>query len=165
MCVSFNSNASITLLEQELLTSKKHPSSLTAFNGVRVAQSLVFCVVFARSLLSFLFLLTRVLSIIVIFPVSFDTCFVYHCYLSCFFWHVFCLSFCDLRHLIIALVFSHMIFVWLKIHHSWLVNIAFWLAEVSKTAICDGIVTWYFLWSFQKDFFGNRKSKMTNECV
>jgi hypothetical protein len=83
MRVSFNSNASITLLEQELLTSKKHPSSLTAFNGVRVAQSLVFCVVFARSLLSFLFLLASVLSIILF----------------------------DIRHLIIALVFSHMIFV------------------------------------------------------
>jgi len=38
-------------VEQELLSFPEHMSSLTVFSGVRVARSLVFCVVFCRSLL------------------------------------------------------------------------------------------------------------------
>ena len=36
--------------EQELPTLPEHLSSTSLFSGVRVAQSLVFCVVFCRSL-------------------------------------------------------------------------------------------------------------------
>ena len=36
----------VPLLEQELLTFTGHLSSLPVFSGVRVAQSLVFCVVY-----------------------------------------------------------------------------------------------------------------------
>ena len=39
-----------TLLRQELLIFPGHTSSLSVFREVRVAQSLVFCVVFSRSL-------------------------------------------------------------------------------------------------------------------
>ena len=38
------------LLEQELLTLLQHLSSSLVFSGIRVAPSLVFCVVFCRSL-------------------------------------------------------------------------------------------------------------------
>ena len=38
------------LVEQELLTLYDHLSSHPVFSGVRVARSLVFCVVFCRSL-------------------------------------------------------------------------------------------------------------------
>jgi hypothetical protein len=40
------------LVEQELLTLYDHLSSHPVFSGVRVARSLVFCVVFCRSLVS-----------------------------------------------------------------------------------------------------------------
>jgi hypothetical protein len=49
--------------EQELPTLSVHPSSLLVFSGVRVARSLVFCVVFCRSLFVF-FLLVIVLSVL-----------------------------------------------------------------------------------------------------
>jgi hypothetical protein len=53
-------------VEQELLTLPERLSSSPIFSGVRVTQSLVFCVMFCRSLfvlLSFFFL-TIVLSVI-----------------------------------------------------------------------------------------------------
>jgi len=46
----------VPLVEQEMLTFPEHPSSLPVFSGVRVAQFLVFCVVFCRLLIA-LFLL------------------------------------------------------------------------------------------------------------
>jgi hypothetical protein len=67
----------VQLLQQELLTHPKHLSYPPVFSGVRVAQTLAFCV-FCRSL----FVL-----------------------LSSFFRPVCCLSFSDLRLLIIPLVF------------------------------------------------------------
>jgi hypothetical protein len=65
----------VSLVEQELLTLMEHMSSPTVCSGVRVDWSLVFCVVFCRSL----FVL-----------------------LSFFFWPLCCLSF-DLR-IMIALI-------------------------------------------------------------
>jgi hypothetical protein len=65
----------VSLVEQELLTLMEHMSSPPVFSGVRVDWSLVFCVVFCRSL----FVL-----------------------LSFFFWPLCCLSF-DLR-ILIALI-------------------------------------------------------------
>ena len=65
----------VSLVEQELLTLMEHMSSPPVFSGVRVDWSLVFCVVFCRSL----FVL-----------------------LSFFFWPLCCLSF-DLR-IMIALI-------------------------------------------------------------
>jgi hypothetical protein len=65
----------VSLVEQELLTLMKHMSSPPVCSGVRVDWSLVFCVVFCRSL----FVL-----------------------LSFFFWPLCCLSF-DLR-ILIALI-------------------------------------------------------------
>jgi len=44
------SNMTVPHVEQELLTIPEHPSSHPVFNGVRVAWSLVFCVMFCRSL-------------------------------------------------------------------------------------------------------------------
>jgi hypothetical protein len=40
-------------MEQELLTLPDHMSSPSVFSGVRIAQSLVFCVVFCRLLFVF----------------------------------------------------------------------------------------------------------------
>ena len=40
-------------VEQNMLTLSEHLSSATGFRGVRVLRSLVFCVVFCRSFLSF----------------------------------------------------------------------------------------------------------------
>ena len=59
-------------VEQELLTLSEHMSSSSIFSGVRVAQSLVFCVVFCRSLFcSFvIFLLAIVLSVLLRFTAS-----------------------------------------------------------------------------------------------
>ena len=51
------------LVEQEWLTLPKHLTSPPVFSGVCVAQSLVFCVVFCRSLFV-LFLLTIVFSVL-----------------------------------------------------------------------------------------------------
>ena len=45
----------VSLVEQELLTLPEHPSSPPALSGVHVVQSLVFCVVFCRSLFVILF--------------------------------------------------------------------------------------------------------------
>ena len=67
--VSFNSNTTGATIEQELHTLPEHTSSPMCFDGVRVAQSLVFCVVFCGSLLV---LLVIVLSV---------------------FWPLYCLSF------------------------------------------------------------------------
>ena len=59
----------VPLLEQELLTLIEHPSSPSVFSWVRVNRSLVFCVVFCRSLfcLFVLFLLAIVLSVLLRF--------------------------------------------------------------------------------------------------
>jgi hypothetical protein len=51
-----------SVVKQELLTLPEHMNSPPVFSGVRVARSLVFCVVFCRSLFV-LFLLAIVLSI------------------------------------------------------------------------------------------------------
>jgi len=66
--------------EQELLTLPDHLSSTPVFNGVRVARSFVFNVMFYRSL----FLLS-----------------------SCFYWLLCCLFFFDLRILFTPLVSSN----------------------------------------------------------
>jgi hypothetical protein len=71
----------LPLVEQEELTLLQHLTSPSVFSGVRVVQSLVFCVACCRSLfvlLSFLFLLS-----------------------------LYCLSFFDLLILITLLVFSN----------------------------------------------------------
>ena len=54
-------------MEQELLTLPEHLSSRPGFTGVRVVRSLVFCVVFCRSLfvlLFFFFFFVIVLSVL-----------------------------------------------------------------------------------------------------
>ena len=45
----------VPLVEEELHTLPEHMSSSPVFNGARVSQSLVFCVVFCRSLFVLLF--------------------------------------------------------------------------------------------------------------
>lgn len=58
-------NMSLFLVEQELLTILEHLSSPPVLSGVFVTQSLVFCVVFCRSIFVFLcFILAIVLSVI-----------------------------------------------------------------------------------------------------
>ena len=52
----------MSLVEQELRTLPEHMSSLSIFSWVRIAQSLVFCVMFCGSLFV-LFLLAIVLSV------------------------------------------------------------------------------------------------------
>ena len=81
-----NSIYVIVLVEQELLSLPEHLSSPSVFSGVRVTGSLVFCVMFCRSLLV---------------PFSF------------FFWPLCCLSFFDLRLLITLLVPSNLFFYFL----------------------------------------------------
>ena len=56
----------VSLVDQELPTFPEHPSSLPVFSGVHVAWSLVFCVMFCRSLfvLWFFFFLAIVLSVL-----------------------------------------------------------------------------------------------------
>ena len=54
----------VPLVENELPTLPEHPSSLPAFSGVRVVRSVVFCLLFCRSLFV-LFLLAIVLSFFV----------------------------------------------------------------------------------------------------
>jgi hypothetical protein len=71
-------------VEQELFTLPGHPSSHSIFSGVRVARSLVFCVLFCRSL----FVL-----------------------LSFLFWPLCCLFFFDLRILITPLVLSNFLVI------------------------------------------------------
>ena len=61
------------LVEQELPTRPEQLRSPPVFSGVRATRTLVFCVVFYRSLIVLL---------------------------SCFFWQLCCLSFFDLRILI-----------------------------------------------------------------
>ena len=62
-----------TMTEQELLTLPEHLSSPPDFSVARVARSLVFCVVFCRSLLGLwsFFLLTIVLSVHLQFSASY----------------------------------------------------------------------------------------------
>jgi len=55
-------------VEQELLTLPDHPSSSRDFSEIRVAQFLVFCVVFCRSLFV-LFLVPIVLSVFFLVPI------------------------------------------------------------------------------------------------
>jgi hypothetical protein len=77
--VSFNSNTTGATIEQELHTLPEHTSSPMCFDGVRVAQSLVFCVVFCGSLLV---LLVIVLSVFwPLYCLSFG-----HCIVCPFFW-------------------------------------------------------------------------------
>ena len=52
-------NMTVPHVEQELVILQEHPSSPSVFSGVRVAQSLIFCVVFCRSLFVFFFLATE----------------------------------------------------------------------------------------------------------
>ena len=53
MFVLSNSNTTVSLEEQELLTLPGHPSSYPVFSGVRVALSLVLYVCFVDHCLSF----------------------------------------------------------------------------------------------------------------
>ena len=69
----------LSLVEQELLTLPEHLSSPPDFNGVRVTQSLVLCVMFCRSLFVLLYF---------------------------FFWPLCCLFFFDIGILITSLIFS-----------------------------------------------------------
>ena len=83
----------VSLVEQVLLTLPEHLSSPLVFSGVRVAQSLVFCVMFSRSLFVHL------------------PCFLWSLYYLSFFDSqsliiLYYLSFFDSRSLIISLVFS-----------------------------------------------------------
>ena len=54
----------VSLVEQELPTLPQHTSSRPLFSGVRVAQILVFCVVFCRSLFAHLSLYLSPLHIV-----------------------------------------------------------------------------------------------------
>ena len=69
-CQSRNTRVTrqMPLVEQELLTVPKHLSSAAGFSGLGVAQSLVFCVVFRRSLF--------VLFILPLYCLSFDLWFL-----------------------------------------------------------------------------------------
>jgi len=94
----------VPLVEQQLLTLAEHMRSLRVFSWVRVAQSLVFCVMFCRSLFVLLF-----------YCIVFNT-FVYilwsHCFklfLSCGYmlhtlalviWYRILWCFCVLSHLL-----------------------------------------------------------------
>jgi hypothetical protein len=77
--LAFQRTRRLPLLEQELISLPEHVGSPPVFSGVRVARSLVFCVVFCRSLFIIL---------------------------SLFSWS-FCCLFFDLRILIIPLVSSN----------------------------------------------------------
>ena len=57
-------------VEHELLTLPKYLSSLPFFSGVRVARSLVFCIVYCRRLFV-IFLLSIVLSVLRLTPSNF----------------------------------------------------------------------------------------------
>jgi hypothetical protein len=48
------------LVEKELLTLPEHASSPPVFSGVRVAQPLVFCEVFCKSLFFFVIIYTEI---------------------------------------------------------------------------------------------------------
>ena len=63
MCASLNSNMTGVTSGAGTANLPEHLSSTPGFSGVRVAQYLVFCVVFCRSLLV-LFLLALVLSVL-----------------------------------------------------------------------------------------------------
>ena len=87
MFVSFNSNTTVSLVEQELIILPEHLSSAPLYRGVRIARSFVFFVLFCRSLLV---------------------------HLSFFFWPLFFLS-CDVRLLITPLISSNFSFkrIWI----------------------------------------------------
>ena len=71
----------VSIVKKELLTLPKHPGSPTVVSGIRVARSLVFCVIFCRSL---------------------------YVLLSLFFCSLYCLAFYDLRLLITLLGSSNL---------------------------------------------------------
>ena len=50
VCVVYIVSRLVQLVGQELLIRREHPSCFLVFSGVYIAQSLVFCVVFCRSL-------------------------------------------------------------------------------------------------------------------
>ena len=56
----------MSLVEQELLTIPEHLRSPPVFSGIRVARSLVFCVMFCRSLF-IIFLLAVMLAVLLRF--------------------------------------------------------------------------------------------------
>jgi hypothetical protein len=58
----YHASTSVPFLAQELLTLPEHLSSAPVFRLVRVARSVVFCVMFCRSLFD-LFILDIVLSV------------------------------------------------------------------------------------------------------
>ena len=57
-------NSNVPLVVQGLLTLPEHLRSSPGFSGVRVVQSLVFCVACSRSLYFVLFILAIVLSVL-----------------------------------------------------------------------------------------------------
>ena len=69
----------VSHLQQELLTLPVQPSPSPVFSWVRVTRSLVFCVVFCRSLFV-LFLLAVVLSVLLRFSVSDYLCGIFRLY-------------------------------------------------------------------------------------
>jgi hypothetical protein len=81
----------VSLVEQEVLTLPRHLSSLHVFSEVRVARSLVFCVVFCKSLF-------------VLF--SFDHCIVfrssiYSFFLSLWYLQTFLLVYCQIYNIFV----------------------------------------------------------------
>ena len=73
-------------VEQELLTHPEHMSSPPVFSGVRVTRSLVLCVCFVDSSLSFcLFLLAIVLSVLLRFTYSDYSFGIFKLFLSFFY--------------------------------------------------------------------------------
>jgi hypothetical protein len=90
----------MSLLEQELQTLPEHPSSPPVVSGVRVAQSLVFCVVFWWSVFVFLF---GTVGHAIVLSVLFDIRFLITPLLSTLI-ILCCLFFCDIRNLIAPLL-------------------------------------------------------------
>ena len=60
----------VSHMEQKLLTRLEHMSSPQVLGGVNVARSLVFCVVFCKSLFAFLSFFDTVLSVLLRFTAS-----------------------------------------------------------------------------------------------
>ena len=119
-------NSTLTLVEQELLTLPEHLNSPPGFNGVRVARSYVFCVVFCRSLFIFLsfFLLVIVFSVLYFWSLCFLSFTFGHCVVCplllvivlsvLYFWSLCCLSFtfghCVVCPLLLVIVLSVLYF-------------------------------------------------------
>jgi hypothetical protein len=110
ICQKSNTLCSVSRVEQELLTLPQHMSSPPVLCAVRVAQSLVFCVMFCRSLS---FCLVRFLLVIVcpfVLSVFFWSLSVL---LSCPFSFGHCLSFCLVRFLLVIVCpFVLSVFFW-----------------------------------------------------